>query len=200
VRVGYCPDAGGSYLLPRLIGPTKAAELIYTGRIIDAQEADQLGLLNALVAPEALVDTTMEWATRLANGPTVAIGLAKENIRQNLDASFEDALRNERRSGELCGKTEDHVEGLAATMERREANSHRGVTEYAKLREIIEGAGGFVYAGWCGNAECEQKVKEETKATIRCLPLEEFRSAEAPTRCAVCGQDARAEAIWARAY
>src|SRR5207248_6857470 len=62
IRVGFCPDAGGSFLLPRLIGQTKAAELIYTGRIIDAQEANQLGLLTALVEPEQLMPTAMEWA------------------------------------------------------------------------------------------------------------------------------------------
>jgi enoyl-CoA hydratase/carnithine racemase len=122
VRVGYCPDAGGSFLLPRLIGLTKATELIYTGRIIDAAEADSLGLLNALVEPEALADTAMEWATRLAAGPTVAIGLAKENIHANWDVSIEEALHNEHRAGVLCGKTEDHHEGLRATVERRDPN------------------------------------------------------------------------------
>jgi enoyl-CoA hydratase/carnithine racemase len=119
VNVGFCPDAGGSFLLPRLVGPTRAAELIYTGRIIFADEADRLGLLNEMVEPDALADTAMEWARRLANGPTVAIGLAKENIRQNLTSSFEDALRNERRSGEICGGTEDHKEGLRAVLEKR---------------------------------------------------------------------------------
>ena len=87
-----------------------------------------------------------------------------------------------------------------AAIDRREANSHRGITEYAKLRELVEADSGFVYAGWCGSAECEAKVKEETKATIRNLPLEEFRSKEKPAKCAVCGQDAKHEAIWARAY
>jgi len=120
VRVGFCPDAGGSFLLPRLIGPTKAAELIFTGRIIDAAEADSLGLLNALVEPDALMPTAMEWAERLANGPTVAIGLAKENIRVNAGVGFEDALRNERRAGSLCGATDDHHEGLRATVEKRQ--------------------------------------------------------------------------------
>lgn len=119
VNVGFCPDAGGSYLLPRLIGPAKAAELIFTGRMIDAPDANELGLLNGMVEPDDLMDAAMEWATRLANGPTVAIGLAKENIRQNLHLSFEDALRNERRSGELCGATEDHQEGMAAISEKR---------------------------------------------------------------------------------
>jgi enoyl-CoA hydratase/carnithine racemase len=120
IRVGYCPDAGGSYLLPRLIGATRAAEMIFTGRIINAEEANQIGLLSALVEPEQLMETTMEWATRLASGPTVAIGLAKENIRQNADVSFEDALGNEHRAGVICGATQDHKEGLAAVVEKRE--------------------------------------------------------------------------------
>jgi enoyl-CoA hydratase/carnithine racemase len=120
INVGFCPDAGGSYLLPRLIGPGKASELIFTGRIIDAPDANSLGLLNGMVEPDDLMDAAMEWATRLANGPTVAIGLAKENIRQNLHLSFEDALRNERRAGEACSGTEDHKEGLAAISEKRE--------------------------------------------------------------------------------
>jgi enoyl-CoA hydratase/carnithine racemase len=119
VNVGFCPDAGGSYLLPRLIGPARAAELIFTGRIIDAPDANALGLLNAMVEPDDLMDSAMEWATRLANGPTIAIGLSKENIRQNLHLSFEDALRNERRAGEVCSGTEDHKEGLAAIGEKR---------------------------------------------------------------------------------
>ena len=120
VRVGFCPDAGGSFLLPRLIGPTRAAELIFTGRIVDAAEADRLGLLSALVEPDQLLPVALEWAARLAAGPTVAIGLAKENLRQNAGLSFEDALRNERRAGALCGATEDHREGLRAVVEKRE--------------------------------------------------------------------------------
>ncbi|HEX2166651.1 MAG TPA: proline--tRNA ligase [Longimicrobiales bacterium] len=89
---------------------------------------------------------------------------------------------------------------LQRAVERREANSHRGIEEYDRLREIIEGDGGFVYAGWCGSPECEERVKTETKATIRVLPSEEFRSQQAPKRCAVCGSPAQEEAVWARAY
>jgi len=122
IRLGYCPDAGGSYLLPRLIGEARAMEMIYTGRIIEADEANSYGLLNRLVEPDDLMPTALELAERLAKGPTLAIGLAKENIRQNAQLSIEDALRNERRSGEICGKSEDAKEGLAATLERREAN------------------------------------------------------------------------------
>jgi prolyl-tRNA synthetase len=89
---------------------------------------------------------------------------------------------------------------LERARERRESNSHRGVDSYDRFREIMDGAGGFVYAGWCGSAACEEKVKEETKATIRCLPFEEFRSDPAPATCLVCGADATAEAVWAKAY
>jgi prolyl-tRNA synthetase len=89
---------------------------------------------------------------------------------------------------------------LTAAVERREANSTRGVSDYGQLKELVERDAGFIYAGWCGSAECEAKVKEETKATIRCIPGEEFRSTEAPSTCAVCGGKAQHEAIWSKAY
>ena len=87
-----------------------------------------------------------------------------------------------------------------AALDRRERNSHRGVTDYDRFRELIEGVGGFVYAGWCGSHACEDRVKDDTKATIRVIPLEEFRSPEAPKTCLACGDAARAEVVWARAY
>ncbi|HVF40474.1 MAG TPA: proline--tRNA ligase [Gemmatimonadaceae bacterium] len=85
-------------------------------------------------------------------------------------------------------------------FERREANSVRGGIDYGRFREIMDGEGGFVYAGFCGSAECEQQIKEETKATIRVLPDEEFRSADAPTTCLKCGGKSVVEALWAKAY
>jgi prolyl-tRNA synthetase len=89
---------------------------------------------------------------------------------------------------------------LDEAMRRREANSHRGITDYDEMKRRIDEHGGFFFAGWCGSADCEQKVKEQTKATIRVLPLDEFASPERPARCIVCGSDATAEAVWARAY
>ena len=89
---------------------------------------------------------------------------------------------------------------LAAALDRREANSVRRHISYDGFRELMDGQGGFVYAGWCGDAACEAAIKEETKATIRCLPDEEFRSAEAPTSCLKCGRAASDEALWAKAY
>jgi prolyl-tRNA synthetase len=85
-------------------------------------------------------------------------------------------------------------------FERREANSIRGGIDYDKFREVMESTGGFVYAGFCGSAECEAQIKEETKATIRVLPDEEFRSVEAPDKCLKCGRKSIVEAVWAKAY
>ena len=84
--------------------------------------------------------------------------------------------------------------------ERREANSVRGGISYGEFKALMEGKGGFVYAGFCGSSKCEQEIKEETKATIRVLPDEEFRSAEAPTTCLKCGGTSVVEALWAKAY
>jgi prolyl-tRNA synthetase len=89
---------------------------------------------------------------------------------------------------------------FAAARERLEANSIRGDISWDQFKEIVEGKGGFIFAGWCGSAECEAKIKEETKATIRVLPDAEFRSAQAPASCVRCGQAATAEALWAKAY
>jgi prolyl-tRNA synthetase len=89
---------------------------------------------------------------------------------------------------------------LIAARERREANSIRRKISYDDFLSLMDGAGGFVYAGWCGSPECEAQIKEETKATIRVLPDEEFRSAEPPETCLKCGRPSTAEAVWARAY
>ncbi|HVZ79041.1 MAG TPA: proline--tRNA ligase [Gemmatimonadaceae bacterium] len=104
--------------------------------------------------------------------------------------------------GEDVAELLSRIQGdmLVAARERREQNSIRERITYDRFREVMDGPGAFVYAGWCGSAECEAAIKEETKATIRVLPDEEFRSAEAPTHCLKCGRDAVAEAIWAKAY
>jgi prolyl-tRNA synthetase len=87
-----------------------------------------------------------------------------------------------------------------AAEQRRADNSVRGLTDYDEFKARMAGPGGFVYAGWCGVEGCEQKVKEDTKATIRVLPDPEFRSDEPPERCLCCGGRADHEALWAKAY
>jgi prolyl-tRNA synthetase len=99
---------------------------------------------------------------------------------------------------ELLDRVQDDM--LIVARDRREANSLRGAITYDRFREVMDGEGAFVYAGWCGSRACEAQIKEETKATIRVLPDEEFRSAEAPTTCLKCGKAATAEALWAKAY
>ncbi len=89
---------------------------------------------------------------------------------------------------------------FAAAKARQEANSIRTAMTYEKFKEIMAGDGAFVYAGWNGDPAVEARVKEETKATIRCIPDAEFRSAVAPTTCMVTGEPAKFEVIWAKAY
>jgi prolyl-tRNA synthetase len=89
---------------------------------------------------------------------------------------------------------------LAAARARLEANSIRERISYDKFKEVMDGPGAFVYAGWNGDPAVEAKVKEETKATIRVIPDAEFRSPTAPTTCMVTGEPAKYEVVWARSY
>lgn len=89
---------------------------------------------------------------------------------------------------------------LAAARARLEANSIREPISYERFKEVMEGPGAFVYAGWNGDPAVEARVKEETKATIRCIPDPEFRSPVAPTTCMVTGEPAKYEVVWARSY
>ncbi|MFO0094217.1 MAG: proline--tRNA ligase, partial [Gemmatimonadaceae bacterium] len=89
---------------------------------------------------------------------------------------------------------------LAAARARVEANTIRERISYDRFKELMEGPGAFVYAGWNGDPAVEQRVKEETKATIRVIPDGEFRSPEAPTTCMVTGEPAKYEVVWARSY
>ena len=88
---------------------------------------------------------------------------------------------------------------LENSRARREAASIRGATK-AQFLAHMEGDGGFVYAGFCGDPKCEADIKEKTKATIRVLPDEEFRSPVAPATCMWCGTPSVVEAVWAKAY
>jgi prolyl-tRNA synthetase len=88
---------------------------------------------------------------------------------------------------------------LEAAKKRRESATLRGATK-AQFIDKMEQEGGFVYGGFCGSPACEAEIKEQTKATIRVLPDEEFRSPTPPTRCLWCDRPSVAEAVWAKAY
>lgn len=113
-NVGLHPDCGGTHLLPRQVGVKKACELIFTGDIIDAQEAEDIGLVNEVVPEESLESATSEMAERIATGPPVAIQLAKQSIYENARTNLDDALDREALAQLFCTATEDFEEGIAA--------------------------------------------------------------------------------------
>jgi enoyl-CoA hydratase/carnithine racemase len=119
VKRGLTPDWGGSWFLPRLVGTAKAAELIFTGDSIDADEALRLGIVNAVVAPETLMAETWKLAGKIAAGPPVAIQLAKRAIYHNQDVDLRGGLEFESFAQGICRQTEDSKEGVKAFIEKR---------------------------------------------------------------------------------
>ncbi|MFE6100899.1 enoyl-CoA hydratase/isomerase family protein [Streptomyces laurentii] len=121
VRRGIVPDGGGAYLLPRLIGPQRAKELMFFGDAVPAADAAALGLVNRVVAAEELEKTARAWAERLAQGPTRALALTKQLVNASLDADRAAAFAAEATAQELCMTTRDAREGVTAFTERRSA-------------------------------------------------------------------------------
>jgi 2-(1,2-epoxy-1,2-dihydrophenyl)acetyl-CoA isomerase len=118
-RIGLAPDGGASHLLRELVGIAKALELLYTGDIIDADEALRLGLVNRVVPADALADATREFAARLAHGPTVAYGLAKAAVYESAKLPFASLLDFEARNQRVASRSDDAKEGVRSFLERR---------------------------------------------------------------------------------
>ncbi|MFG2485741.1 enoyl-CoA hydratase/isomerase family protein [Streptomyces virginiae] len=119
VRRGLVPDGGGAYLLPRLVGPQKAKELMFFGDAVPAVEAERLGLVNRVVLAEELEATAREWAERLAQGPTRALAMTKQLVNASLDGDRAAALAAEATAQEINMTTADANEGVASFVERR---------------------------------------------------------------------------------
>lgn len=119
VRRGIAVDAGGAFLLPRLIGLQKAKELIFFGDDLSAEDGLRIGLVSQVVPADQLAATAREWAERLAKGPTFAIGMSKRLLNRSLESSFETALEEEALAQALVTQSEDTREGMLAFVERR---------------------------------------------------------------------------------
>jgi 2-(1,2-epoxy-1,2-dihydrophenyl)acetyl-CoA isomerase len=119
VRRGIAPDAGGAWILSRIVGIQKAKELFFFGDDVPAAEAYRIGLVNRVVPRAELADTVNEWATRLANGPTKAIGMAKWLTNRALDVDRVSSFQDEAMAQELVTHTLDSKEGIASFIERR---------------------------------------------------------------------------------
>ena len=125
VRRGITPDGGGAYMLPRLIGLSKAKELMFFGDDLAAADAERIGLINKVVPAAELDAAVGEWTGRLAVAPTKAISLTKWLLNRSVDSDRVTALADEAWAQELASKTDDFHEGVNAFIERRDVN-YRG--------------------------------------------------------------------------
>jgi enoyl-CoA hydratase/carnithine racemase len=119
VRIGGVPDGGGTYLLPRLVGAAKACELLFTGDIISAQEAERLGLVNKVVPVDKLESTAAELAGKIAGGAPMSLSLIKRAIYMGDTQDIETSFRYIALMTAICMETQDAKEGVAAFVEKR---------------------------------------------------------------------------------
>ena len=124
VGLGIMPGAGGTQRLARLVGPGKAKELIFTGRIISAEEAASIGLVNQVTEddPEALMKAAEDMARQIMTKGPMAVNLAKICINLGLETDINTGLMMERLAQTIAFSTDDRKEGTAAFLEKRTAN------------------------------------------------------------------------------
>jgi len=120
VRIGAVPDCGGTYYLPRIVGWAKSAELMLLGDMIDAQQAEKLGIVSRVVRDEELAKVSTELAQRIAAGPTVAHERIKQLLRASATSTLPDQLALEARMQREIGHSADFVEGITAFLEKRQ--------------------------------------------------------------------------------
>jgi enoyl-CoA hydratase len=122
VKLGVLPGGGGTQRLPRLIGMTKAKELVFLGDFIHAQEAYRLGILNLVVAPDLLEMETIRFAKRLMDRPPFGLRVIKGVMNTGINTSLKEGLEIERQGFTILFSTEDKKEGMAAFLEKRKPN------------------------------------------------------------------------------
>ena len=119
IRIGLVPDCGGSFILPRLVGWKRAAELMITGDVISSSRAFEMGMINAVVPDDELISQALAMAEKLAQAPTAAIGRIKELLEASATNDYGGQLELERKAQIQTGKTKDFREGVAAFLEKR---------------------------------------------------------------------------------
>jgi enoyl-CoA hydratase/carnithine racemase len=117
VLLGVIPGGGGTQRLPRLIGASRAKELIMTGRQVRAEEARAIGLVNRVVSPDKVLEAALGWAAELASGPVVAHALAKAAVDRGLEGSLADGLAVEQEAFAAAARTEDAARGIRSFTE-----------------------------------------------------------------------------------
>jgi enoyl-CoA hydratase len=120
--LGIIPGSGGTQRLPRLVGPSKAKQLVFTGDIIDAKAALEIGLVDKVVPQDSLIEEAKKMANAIAAKPRVALALAKYAINRGLDADLQTALDYEIECFAQCFATQDQKEGMRAFLEKRKPN------------------------------------------------------------------------------
>jgi len=122
VKMGIVPGDGGAWLLPRVVGWSKASEMAFTGQMIDSAEALACGLVSRVVAPEALMDEARSLAASIAANPPHAVRMTKRLIRESRMASLSTVLEASAAAQALCHTTRDHAEAVDAFLEKRAPN------------------------------------------------------------------------------
>jgi enoyl-CoA hydratase/carnithine racemase len=115
---GLIPDGGGMYFLPRRVGLSKAKDLIFSGRTVNADEALRIGVADRLVAPERLLPEAQEWAAQLAKNSPTAIGLSKAILDQTFEQSAEQIFAQGSQAQGICYTSAEHRESVAAFLKR----------------------------------------------------------------------------------
>jgi len=119
IKIGLTPDCGGTFILPRLVGWKRATELLFSGDLISAKQAAEMGMINSVAPDEELMNKTIALAEKLAQAPTAAIGQIKKLLDASAANDFGSQLDLERETQIQSGKTKDFVEGVSAFLEKR---------------------------------------------------------------------------------